>query len=115
MCCCRTDRCTKRLVGIFGFLTAVSGVVAFGLSINMVARTGWLREKDSDGFLYSIQVWMTTVFFCTAFVVFIMGGLAICANYVHRCFCTFCYGFWLVIVLIILTIVILPIITVYYM
>ena len=113
MCCCASDRCTKRLVAIFGILTMICGMVAFGFSINMVIRTGWLREAHSEGYLYHVQVYTNVILFCTSFFVVLMGGLSFLANYCHRGACTFCYGFWLAIVIIVLVIVSLPVLTVY--
>jgi hypothetical protein len=54
MCCCIKPSTINIIVTILGILTVFGGITIIGLSANMLVRSGWLREVDMLGFLYSV-------------------------------------------------------------
>ena len=44
----------KIIVAALGMITVLGGIVIIGLSASMLVQSGWLREIDMLGFLYSV-------------------------------------------------------------
>jgi len=54
MCCCIKVQTIKIIVAVLSVLTVLGGIVIIALSANMLVQSGWLREVDMLGFLYSV-------------------------------------------------------------